>query len=163
MENKDDLVFYYYYNNHYDEPGVQDYTYSLRQRDFRIYTEVALWPVDWFPVRRTELLLGGGFIVSRPDAYFHCSYLNDTITYDHGYVETGNSYTIFGAQLRASFHVYVVQNISFSLGMEGNLYQNMEIPSVDLPGSISEIPDEFCAHSLNYSTVRLKVGVHISF
>ena len=165
MINRDDLVSYpYNYENYnYEEPGVKHYHYSLGLKDFRVYAEYAIWPVDWFPVRRTELLLGGGFIVSRPNTYFSCYYLNDPITYDDGYVDAGNTYTIFGAQLRASFHVYVLQNISLSLGMEGNLYQNLEISSVDLSGSIPEIPDELPAHSLNYSTVRLKLGAHISF
>lgn len=163
MVNREDLFSLNYYNYNYEEPGVQYYNYSVGLKDFRVYAEYALWPIEWFPAKRTELLVGGGFIVSRPNTYFYCSYLNDTITYDESYVGAWDTYTIFGAQLRVSFHVYVAQAISFSVGMEGNLYQNLEIPSVDLSGSIPEIPDELPAHSLNYSTVRLKVGAHISF
>jgi hypothetical protein len=165
MINRENLVSanYYNYNYNYEEAGVQDYTFSLRLKDWRVYTEYAFWPVDWFPARRTEILLGAGFIVSRPDTYFYGSYLSDTITYEDGYFDVSEKYTVFGAQLRASFHVYVAQTVSFSVGMEGNLYQNLEIPSVDLSGSNPEIPIELPEFSLNYSTVRLKVGVHISF
>jgi hypothetical protein len=91
--------------------------------------------------------VGEGFIISRPQTYFY---------YDE-------FHTIFGFQARAACHLYLFRNFSFSGGVEMNIYQNLEMPAVEVPSGDSESQIVLNAHTLNYSTLRFKVGAHLYF
>jgi len=105
--------------------------------------------------------VGGGFIISRPSAYFY--YFDpDPATEDYDNYDNYDNYgpsTIFGLQARASCHLYLFRNFSLSGGLDLNLYQNMDMPAVEFPSG-GNILD---AHSLNYSTLRFKIGAHLYF
>lgn len=163
LQYRNDMVAIQYYTSNWESVGIQNYNYRVNQTDFRVYAEYAPWPIEWFPVKRTEILFGGGLIVSRADSHFSYDYLHDSLSWDNTYFGIDERKTIFGIQARASAHVYLTQNISLSLGLEGNLYQDLESPVVSLPENDPAMPDEFSLPSLNYSTVRIKLGAHISF
>ena len=163
LQYRNDMVAMQYFTSTWNSPGLQYYDYRINQTDFRVYAEYAPWPIEWFPIKRTEILLGGGLIVSRPESHFSYDYLHDPVNWDNTYFGMDERETIFGIQARASAHVYLTQSISLSLGLEGNLYQNLVSPVVSLPGSDPAMPEEFPLPALNYSTVRIKFGAHISF
>ncbi len=134
------------------------YYYSVNPTDYRIYMEYAISPVNRFLTDRTEFLVGGGFIISRPNTYFNYSGYNPANGYSEFYGSYGPN-TIFGFQARAEAYFYLFRNFSLSGGFEVNLYQNLNMPALELsPGQT--VLD---AHALNYSTIRFKIGAHLYF
>lgn len=152
-----------YYKDGWNSPGMQNYDFRTEQTDFRAYVEYAPWPIDWFPVNRTEILFGGGLIFSRPTTSFNLDYLHDTITWNTTFVDADEKHTLLGVHARASAHFYITQSISLSLGLEGNLYQNLYLPAVELPEGDPALPEEIPVFNLNYSTIRMKFGAHFCF
>ena len=155
------MAYAYYEHPINGGKGMERYTYSLSPFDYRIYLEHALSPVDRFLTDRTEFLLGGGLIISKPWADFEYYYENGSDVFYRG--ESYQNSRIFGFQLRASGHIYVVKMISFSAGLEINLYQDVNMPDTDHSGDLPPKLAVLEAHSLNYSTVRFKVGAHLYF
>lgn len=155
MSNRQNMAYTSYYD--YDAVNIE-YHYSVNMNDFRVYMEYAISPVNRFLTDRTEFLVGGGFILSRPSAYFY--YFDpDPATEDYDNYDNYGPSTIFGLQARASCHLYLFRNFSLSGGLDLNLYQNMDMPAVEFPSG-GNILD---AHSLNYSTLRFKIGAHLYF
>ena len=54
-------------------------------------------------------------------------------------------------------------HFSLSGGLEVNLYQSMKMEGFDLPPDYNGEFFGFGDHSLNYSTVRFKIGAHLYF
>lgn len=98
MSNKRDMADAYYGNEN------MDYSYSVNMKDFRVYMEYAISPVNRFLRDRTELLVGGGLIISRPLADFYYYGPNPGTGYNSGYDSYGPN-TIFGFQVRTSCHL----------------------------------------------------------
>jgi hypothetical protein len=163
MANQEDLAKAYYFLDVPTQPGIRWYEYSVHLQETRMYLEFAPWPLEWYPAKRTELLVGAGMILSRATVGFWEENLMDVNPETGEWFSHEESPAIFGAQLRTSFHLYVFQTLSFSLGVEGNLYQNLEMPSLDLPAGEPGNTIELPSHALNYSTVRFKLGAHLYF
>ena len=155
MTNRRDMVYTSFYGN---DPLNTQYTYSVNQSDFRIYMEYAFSPVNRFLTDRTEFLVGGGAIISKPIASFNYSYYYPDTGYYDNYSSIGPN-TLFGFQFRAEYYFYLFRNFSLSGGAELNLYQNLKMPALEI--SSDEIFLD--AHTLNYSAVRFKLGAHLYF
>jgi hypothetical protein len=163
MTNQDPLAFAYSYQVYGTGNEILDYSYSVSMTDFRVYTEYVLSPVNRFLTDRTEFTVGGGFILSRPHTYVNYTYLTDPATGATDYFYSDEFQTIFGFQARASAYLYLFRNFSLSGGVEMNIYQNLEMPAFSLSSENPKSGTVLNAHTLNYSTVRLKIGAHLYF
>jgi hypothetical protein len=156
MSNYADLAYADYFE---DGSPYIGYNYSVDISDYRIYMEYVISPVNRFITERSEFLVGGGLIISSPASDFWYYYVPDPAT---GFTETFGSHgpnTIYGFQARAAVQYYLFRNFSLSGGAEMNLYQNLEMPALELPDGETVLD----AHVLNYSTVRIKLGAHLYF
>jgi hypothetical protein len=163
MSNYMDLAYADFYSGYEDGSPYLWYNYSVDITDYRIYMEYAISPVNRFITERSEFLVGGGFIISSPGSDFLYSYVPDPAT---GFTESFGSHgpsTIFGFQARAACQYYLFRSFSISGGVELNLYQNLHMPELVLPASEPGSEPVLGAHSLNYSTVRFKLGAHLYF
>lgn len=162
MSNYGYLGYAYYYAEYEPVKEIRHYEYTLNLNDFRFYLEYVFSPVNRFLTERTEFLVGGGLILSRPKVNFAYLYEEDPETGSYWY-GSNDIYTIPGFQIRASAHVYLFRNLSISGGVEMNLYQNLDVPAVMPPPESQQSQPILNAHSLNYSTVRFRLGAHLYF
>ena len=82
---------------------------------------------------------------------------------DDEFAECLAHFKSIGLQLRSSLHYYLFPGFSVYGGIEGNLIQPMmiesyQLPTVD-PAAFITIPD----YKLNFSSIKLKMGVSIYF
>jgi hypothetical protein len=162
MHDFDGLGHYSHYSSYSETTMSYDYSYWTDLTDFRLYTEYVLHPVDRFFTTRSELLFGAGLILSRPaTSYDYSEY--DPLKDEYWNAYLFEKHTIPGIQLRASYHLYLARNFSLSAGLEANLYQSLKLPGLEVPAGYEGEYFGFMDHSLNYSSLRLKVGAHLYF
>ena len=146
----------------------QGYNLGVDQTDYRFYAEYVFGPVDRFFTDHQELVVGGGFILSSCRSNFHYYYGTEVLVDSTVYWDTQSAgyYAedrLLGFQLRASYHLYLIRGISLSAGMEANVYQNLKIPVLERPADLPGEGPILKAYTLNYSTIRLKLGLHFYF
>ncbi len=136
---------------------------SVGKTEHRIYAEYALWHVDRYFTRRFEVLVGAGFLISTPSwdlSYYYDNYENpDQPLSDQFYY----SYTdhVMGAQARGSVHCYFFPGMSLFTGLEVNFYQPFIVPERDFTSAIPGESVVIQEQTLNFNSVRFKLGVSI--
>jgi hypothetical protein len=148
---------------HIEDNFNYDYSYDIDFSEFRIYGEVALFPVDRYFTRRFEVLAGAGFLLARPRSNFYYSYYYfeepDTNLSDYSQFESKAS--LPGMQLRGAFHYYFFRGLSVFAGLEMNLYQHWTLPEHELPYPWQEQDLSFPAQELVFNSLRFKLGIGI--
>lgn len=165
MRSSNDLAHAGYYFYDPDDPGNQEnYTYSIGLQEFRFYADWVFMPIDRFFTRRMEVTAGMGFIYSLPEAYFYAYREIQSDPWISEHAEMGETNDPLGIQVRGAAHFYAFRNLSLSAGMELNLYQDLEIPDVYYPsGELTNSAPILRSHTLNYSSLRFRVGAHLYF
>jgi hypothetical protein len=151
------------YGDNYGVEQSMSYNYALSFMEQRIYAEYAIFHVDRYFTRRTEVLAGAGLLMGEPMvsmSYYYSDYSDpDNIFYgDITYTQEDN---LFGFQLSGTYHIYFFPGLSLWTGLEVNLYKPWIVEAVEFPTSDPDVPMLLQEHSLSLSGMRLKFGVSI--
>ncbi len=91
MTNYDDMVNAYYYPYYESMSDLLEYNYSVDLTDFRVYMDYAIKPVNRFLTHRSEFLVGGGVILSKPSTNLWFYYVTNPETGDYEYTGSRGS------------------------------------------------------------------------
>ncbi len=150
---------------HYGPTMESGFNYGINLTENRLYAEVALFHVDRYLTRPFEVLVGAGLLLSNADWDLNYNYANledpDNIIGD--YIYTSQNYQFQGLQLRSAFHYYFFSGLSCFAGFEANLYPSFTVSSLELPSPVIGETIVMPEHQLNFTSVRVKLGVSIYF
>ena len=148
-----------YYSDYTDNSSLY-YNYDIQFYGVLIYCDYTIKPVSRFFTKPIEFTTGVGISYASPTVIFHYSYAYD---YDEFFYEYHEMHNIFGVQLRAAFYYYLFPGLSVSIGLQGNIYQNITIPAMVLPTHDPAVTIDIPEHKLHFSSLRVKSGISIYF
>lgn len=139
------------------------YQYDVYYHEHRVYAEYAFFHVDRFFTKRWEFLVGTGLLMGRPEwtLFYNYDEYSDPDNPVYGTETHRQADPLWGFQLRTSFHYYIFPGLSLWTGLEGNIYGPWSIHQVEVPSNNPSVSLVLQEHTLNFSSVRFKLGVSI--
>ncbi|RUA28705.1 MAG: hypothetical protein DSY76_04105 [Bacteroidetes bacterium] len=138
-----------------------DYNYSIQTFGTSLYSEYVIKPIDEYFSKRTEFSAGIGLLHLRPSFQLHYSYYNNPHEY---YTDYKDVLSVYGLQLRASAAYYLFPGFSFSVGIQGNIFQNATINALYLKTSSDPNTSiKLAEHTLSFNSLRATAGIGIHF
>jgi len=139
------------------------FSYYVNYFEHRFYAEYVFFPVDRYFTKRWEFTAGAGLLIGKPEwtlFYNHDEY-SDPDNPVYGTVTHTQTDPLLGFQLRAAFHLYLIPGFSLWSGLEGNFNSPWVIQQVEVPSNNPSVSLVLQEHTLNFSSVRFKLGVSI--
>ena len=150
----------YLFHSDYSNNGSSHYSYDIQVFGAQIYGDYVIKPVNRFFTKPIEFTAGVGILLGSPVITFNYGYYFDN---DEFYYRYNENHNIFGVQLRAAFYYYPFPGFSVSIGLQGNIYENVIIPAMILPTHDPAVSVDIPEHKLHFSSLRVKSGISIYF
>ncbi len=145
FKSRDDYTLIYY--NDPTGETKKSYHYYNNANGTILYLDYVIKPITKYFTKKTEFSVGAGLLHLKPDVhYIYNSW--DNLKNNNEYFQ--KEYSIYGLQLRTAAFYYIFPGMSISVGLQGNIYQNITINS-----GIVNLPE----HTLKFSSIRATFGI----